>query len=239
MSKRSATNPHGEVNHPWSFGQQLRCRVMQPLLDAFIGHESQIAPDIRARPRSTAFPPTRIRRARRRARIGRMLRPRALAGPGCDHRHYARALSSTIRRPGSKRFTLAARARPAALPHLRTFRHWTAPAECAGIAKARGLRPSRVKDFRLVAARARPADAVLRRCYENAALGAASAYTKRARRPLKGGKHWFRPPAPLAGKSTNATEGGLRPAAPDQSNVVGGPYCPPPLHEIAKDAWHL
>src|SRR5271156_884534 len=46
---------HGGANHPWSFGQQLRRRVMQPLLNAFIGHESQIAPDIRARPRSTAF----------------------------------------------------------------------------------------------------------------------------------------------------------------------------------------
>ena len=53
-------------------------------------------------------------------------------------------------------------ARSAALPHLRKFRRRAAPAERARSAVARGFRPPRVKDARLVGARPRPADAVLR-----------------------------------------------------------------------------
>src|SRR5262249_29622500 len=52
-------------------------------------------------------------------------------------------------------------ARRAALPHLRTLGRRAAPAERAGTAVARSLRPPRVKDPRLVGARARPAVAAL------------------------------------------------------------------------------
>jgi len=58
--------------------------------------------------------------------------------------------------------------------------------------RSRRTRPHRRRSgsspfFRLVVARARPADAVLRRFYEGAALHAACAHTQQAPRPLNGG----------------------------------------------------
>src|SRR2546423_9866921 len=62
--------------------------------------------------------------------------------------------------------------------------HRAASAERASAALASGLRPPRIKDFRLVVAWARSADPVLRRDYESTALGAARAHTKLARHRL-------------------------------------------------------
>jgi hypothetical protein len=75
-------------------------------------------------------------------------------------------------------------ARSAALPHLRTFCRRAAPAERARSTVARGFRPPRVKDARLVGARAQPAHAVLRRSDEGSACHAARAHAERARRSL-------------------------------------------------------
>ena len=74
----------------------------------------------------------------------------------------------------------------AAVPNLRTLSHRSAPAERASAAVVRDLRPPRIEDARLVAARARPAEPVLRRSYQRAALRAARAHAERARRALNG-----------------------------------------------------
>ncbi len=61
-----------------------------------------------------------------------------------------------------------------------------APAERASAAVVRNVRPPRIEAARLVAARARPAEPVLRRSYQRAALHAARADAERARRVLNG-----------------------------------------------------
>jgi hypothetical protein len=72
----------------------------------------------------------------------------------------------------------------AALPHLRNLGRRAAPAERAGSAVAQGFRLSRIKDARLVGARARPADAVLRRSDESSACRTARPHGQRAHRSL-------------------------------------------------------
>jgi uncharacterized protein DUF6151 len=54
-------------------------------------------------------------------------------------------------------------ARPAPLPNLRTLRRRATPADGARAAVVRAIRPPRIEDVRLVDARARSADSVLRR----------------------------------------------------------------------------
>jgi Family of unknown function (DUF6151) len=75
-------------------------------------------------------------------------------------------------------------ARSAALPPLRAVCRRAAAAERTRSAVARGLRRARVKDFRLVGARAQPAHAVFRRSHEGSARRAARAHAERARRSL-------------------------------------------------------
>src|SRR5262249_11697398 len=60
----------------------------------------------------------------------------------------------------------------------------TSAAERARAALAQHLRPPRLKDSRLAVARARSADAILRRSYERSALRAARTHAERARRPF-------------------------------------------------------
>jgi Family of unknown function (DUF6151) len=64
--------------------------------------------------------------------------------------------------PGGRPFPRPG-ARPAPLPNLRTLRRRATPADGARAAVVRAIRPPRIEDVRLVDARARSADSVLRR----------------------------------------------------------------------------
>src|SRR5262245_16032319 len=64
--------------------------------------------------------------------------------------------------PGGRPFPRRG-ARPALLPNLRTLRPRAAPADADRAAVIRGLRPPHIEDVRLVDARPRSADSVLRR----------------------------------------------------------------------------
>src|SRR5262249_30762759 len=77
-------------------------------------------------------------------------------------------------------------ARRAPLPNLRTLRRRATPADGARAAVVSGLRPARIEDARLVDARARSAESVLRREHERSVRGAAGAHAQRARIPLSG-----------------------------------------------------
>jgi hypothetical protein len=70
-------------------------------------------------------------------------------------------------------------ARSTPLPHLREFRRRAASAGCPAIALAPPRRPPRANTSRLVAARPRPAEPVLRR--RRPAFGATRVYAERAR----------------------------------------------------------
>lgn len=75
---------------------------------------------------------------------------------------------------------------PAAVSHLRALRHRAAAAECASAGLARPFCSSRSEGARLVVARARPAEPILRRSYRRSALRAASCDVERARGSLNG-----------------------------------------------------
>src|SRR5262249_21328949 len=91
---------------------------------------------------------------------------RLLPDPDRQHRGPARPPDRTDPLfhgpPGGRPFPRRG-ARPAPLPNLRTLRRRAAPADADRAAVIRGLRPPRIEDVRLVDARPRSADSVLRR----------------------------------------------------------------------------
>ena len=123
-------------------------------------------------------------------RQGVALVQRLLPDPGRQHSRAAglpcHRRGAFIHGPRSRRSIPGRGARSAALPHLRTLRHQTAPAGRAPSTICRAFRTPRLNTARLVAARAQPPHAVLRRSHQGAARRAARAQGERARGTLTG-----------------------------------------------------
>jgi hypothetical protein len=142
------------------------------------------------------MPPARVKlvagtdamRCLRLSNKGLALVRRLLSDPDCQHRHRAalpgHRRGSFLHEPRGRRSFPGRSPRSAALPHLRTLRRRASPAQRARSAVARDFRPPCVKAARLVGARPRSADAVLRRSDEGSARRAARAHAERARRAL-------------------------------------------------------